>query len=374
MGAGASAREGLLVMAAPDNLRVLPARPAFAGVPADAAETPIGRLSGRRALLPVAAAVLLVGSLVLLAPALADLPEAASRLGDGDGRWLALALGLEVASFAGYVLLFRGVFRDAGPRIDLRTSTEITLAGTAATRLLASGGAGGVALTAWALRRSGLERRVVGQRMVAFMVLLYGVYMAALVVGGLGLALGLVPGSAPFAVTIPPAALGAVVIVVALSSQRVRSGRLAPVGDGVRQAVGLLRRRDPALGGALLWWGADIAVLAACFAAFGDVPPAAVVVVAYFTGMLANMLPLPGGVGGVDGGMVGAFVLFGVDPATAIVAVLAYRGFSFWLPIAPGAAAFVSLRKRVGRWTAQDALTPPVTLPVTRREPVAAAA
>jgi uncharacterized membrane protein YbhN (UPF0104 family) len=363
-------------MAPPANLRILPARPALAGVPAEA-DAPIGRMSGRRALLPVAAAVFLVGSLVLLAPALADLPEAARRLGDGDGRWLALALALEVASFAGYVLLFRGVFADARARIDVRTSIEITLAGTAATRLLASGGAGGVALTAWALRRSGLERRDVAQRMVTFMVLLYGVYMAAMVIGGLGLALGLVPGSAPFAVTVPPAALGAVVIVTALASQRVRSGRLAPVGDGVRRAVALLRRGHPALGGALLWWGADIAVLAACFAAFGDVPPAAVIVVAYFTGMLANMLPLPGGIGGVDGGMVGAFVLFGVDPATAIVAVLAYRGFSFWLPIAPGAAAFVGLRRRVASWAARDAaIAPvaPVALPVERRERLAVAA
>jgi uncharacterized membrane protein YbhN (UPF0104 family) len=357
------------------NLRVLPAaRPACVAVPAAVADEPPARLSGRRVLVPVAAAVLLLGSLVLLAPALADLPDAARRLGHGDGRWLAAALALEVVSFAGYVLLFRAVFADAGPRIDLRTSAQIALAGTAATRLLASAGAGGVALTAWALRRSGLERRDVATRMVAFMVLLYGVYMAALVGGGLGLALGLLPGTAPFAVTVPPAALGAVVIVTALASQRVRSGRLAPVGDGVRQALALLRRRDSGLGGALLWWGADIAVLAACFAAFGDVPPAAVVVVAYFTGMLANMLPLPGGLGGVDGGMVGAFVVFGVDPAAALVAVLAYRGFSFWLPIAPGAVAFVALRRRVTAWTAQDSAGAPATLRGERGEDLAAAA
>jgi hypothetical protein len=60
-------------------------------------------------------------------------------------------------------------------------------------------------------------------------------------------------------------------------------------------------------------------------------------------------------VGGVDGGMIGAFVAFGVDPAAAIVAVLAYRFFAFWLPIAPGALAFGTLRRTVAGWEAEDA-------------------
>ena len=86
-----------------------------------------------------------------------------------------------------------------------------------------------------------------------------------------------------------------------------------------------------------MWWGFDIAVLWACFKAFGEAPSFAVITVAYFVGMLANTLPLPGGVGGVDGGMVGALIAFGVEPELALIAVLAYRGFAFWLPIVPGA-------------------------------------
>ena len=85
-----------------------------------------------------------------------------------------------------------------------------------------------------------------------------------------------------------------------------------------------------------MWWAFDIACLWACFKAFGDSPAVGVLVIGYFVGMLANTLPLPGGVGGVDGGMIGMFVAFGVNPATAIVAVLAYRFFAFWLPIGPG--------------------------------------
>jgi hypothetical protein len=103
-----------------------------------------------------------------------------------------------------------------------------------------------------------------------------------------------------------------------------------------------------------MWWAFDIAVLWACFRAFGAAPPIAVVVVAYFVGTLANTLPLPGGIGGVEGGIIGTLVAFGVDPALALIAVLAYRAFAFWLPIIPGAVAFFTLRRTVARWEAED--------------------
>ena len=104
-----------------------------------------------------------------------------------------------------------------------------------------------------------------------------------------------------------------------------------------------------------MWWAFDIACLWACFNAFGESPAVGVLVIGYFVGMLANTLPLPGGVGGVDGGMIGMFVAFGVNPASAIVAVLAYRFFAFWLPIAPGAVSYATLRRTISRWEAEDA-------------------
>ena len=66
--------------------------------------------------------------------------------------------------------------------------------------------------------------------------------------------------------------------------------------------------------------------------------------------MLGNLLPLPGGIGGVDGGMIGAFAAFNVDTGLAVVAVLAYRAFTFWLPTIPGVIAYLQLRKTVERW------------------------
>ena len=346
-----------------------------------AAEALPVRISRRRALVLVAAGGALVASLVLVLPSFADLPGTWERLTHGDARWLVLALGLEAVSFLGHIILFRAVGDDGRGRVGLRASTEITLAGHAATRLFASGGAGGVALTAWALRRSGMERGDVAARMTTFLVLLYAVYMAALVLGGVGLFAGVLPGTAPLALTLVPAAFGAAVIAVALAlprladvleraQERGRSiGRIAPaargVGDGVRDAVRMARRLDAGLIGALLWWAGDVAVLWACFEAFGDSPALAVIVMAYFVGMLANTLPLPGGIGGVDGGMVAALVAFGTDPGLAVVAVLAYRGFAFWLPILPGAAAWITLRRTVAGW--QRAAQPFVYQPPPRR-------
>jgi uncharacterized protein (TIRG00374 family) len=129
----------------------------------------------------------------------------------------------------------------------------------------------------------------------------------------------------------------------------------ATAATGVRTAISLARKRDPYLLGAVAWWGFDISVLWACFHAFGDAPPQAVIVMAYFVGMLGNTLPLPGGIGGVDGGMIGAFTAFGVPVEISVVSVLAYRGIAFWLPTLPGAVAYLQLRRTVHRWEAGGA-------------------
>ena len=325
---------------------------------------PLGRVSPRQVAVFVIASAAMVGGLVVLAPALADLPDVWTKLADGHLGWLAFALVLESLSFVGHAILFRAVSVEGGggSRVGLRASTEITLAGHAATRLFASAGAGGIALTAGALRKSGMESRGVAARMTTLLVLLYGVYMGALLLGGLGLYTGVIPGGGSFALTVVPAIFGGLVIATVASAQLVRPGEsrlrrwLSPVGDGVREARRLIFRGNAGLLGALMWWGFDIACLGACFEAFGgDSPAIGILVVAYFVGTLANTLPLPGGIGGVEGGMIGALVAFGVDPALALIAVLAYRGFAFWLPIVPGVIAFLTLRRTVANWEAEDA-------------------
>ena len=343
-----------------------------------AAEPPRLRFTAGQIAASVAFVVSVAAFLYFVLPKLLGLQETWNRLQEGNLWWLALAAVLTILSFAAYVWLFRAVFVEANSRIGWGESYEITMASLAATRVFAAGGAGGVALTAWALRRSGMGPRTVAARIIAFLVLLYGVYMATLVIDGLGLYVGVFPGRAPFAITVVPAIFGAGVIGVFLAMAFIprdlerlvarwttaehRGGRIArrlaafptTAATGVRTALGLVRKNDPALLGTVAWWALNIAMLWACFHAFGTPPPQAVIVMAYFVGMLGNLLPVPGGVGGVDGGMIGAFTAFGVGVELSVVSVLAYRAFAFWLPTLPGAVAYFQLRRTMHRWRATD--------------------
>jgi uncharacterized membrane protein YbhN (UPF0104 family) len=316
---------------------------------------------------------LVVGLYVGL-PRLAGLEDTWGRISHGDPWWLAAAVVLECGSYLGYMVLFRGIFTGRGLQLSWRASYEITMAGVAATRVFAAAGAGGIALTAWALTRAGMGRRELVQGLTTFYAALYSVFMAALIICGIGLRTGILPGNAPFGLTIVPAAFAGICVAVCLSAaalppdldRRLRArlkdrpwvarvvtavaAGVAAVAQGVRGALAMLRARDPALLGAVAWWGFDIAVLWACFHAFGGAPTVPILVMAYFTGMLGNLLPLPGGIGGVEGGMIGALIAFDVPGGLAVVAVLSYRAFAFWLPTVPGLIAYIGLRRTVKDW------------------------
>ena len=317
--------------------------------------------------------LLVVVGIYVLLPKIIEDQDATARLSDAKVAWIVVAVAFAFAMFGAYVALFKGV---VGQRVELRwkDSYDITMAGLAATRLFSAGGAGGIVLTYWALRKAGMPRRETASRMVAFLVLLYAVYMFTLLINGILMATGVFDVPAPPGLTIVPAAIAGGVILVFLlmalvpgdlerrfsqASQRKFWGRtmrrLATVPStaavGTREAMAFVR--DPergalALVGAIGFWAAQIGILWASFKAFGVEVPLAVVVQAFFLGMFANLIPLPGGVGGVDAGLLGAFALFGVHGIFA--AVLLYRILAFWLPIPPGIVAFLQLRKTVQRW------------------------
>jgi putative heme transporter len=313
------------------------------------------------------------GFIQFVVPQLSALGPTLHRLRAADPKWLGLGIVLEALSLAGYVALFRTVVSCHGVRIGWNASYQITMAGVVATKLFAAAGAGGVALTVWALRASGLSARAVARRVLTFEFFLYGVYAGTLVIVGIGLRTGLLSGSAPWTLTIAPAVLALTAIGLLLCmrwlpndfERRVKPltdarrgrrllARLSSAPWAVHDALGicfsLVRERKPGLIGAVAYWGFDIATLWACFHAFGSPPPIAVIVMAYFVGALANTLPLPGGLGGVEAGMIGAFLAFGTHASLAILAVLSYRLISFWLPTIPGAAAYLQLRHTVGVW------------------------
>ena len=122
------------------------------------------------------------------------------------------------------------------------------------------------------------------------------------------------------------------------------------LGDGVSDALELIRKHDWRLLGAVAYWLLDNLVLYACLAAFGHDPSVWVVAMAYLVGMLANSIPVPGGLIAVEGGLVGMLLLFGVHPASqVVVAVVIYRAISLWVPAVIGSLAFLSLRREIGK-------------------------
>jgi uncharacterized protein (TIRG00374 family) len=343
-------------------------------------------LADRRKLLTGALLVgLVVVGIYIVFPKLVGLDDAVKKLDDASLTWVVVAILFNVAAFAAYVALFRGVLggtRDdvVHRRLNLRASYQITMAGLAATRIFSAAGAGGIVLTYWALRKAGMERRRSACRMVAFLVLTYAVYTGALVVFGVLLRTGVFPGDDPVGGTIVPAAVSccviAVFVLIALIPQDIERRiqkfaggyrrtryltRLAKgpatLASGVRTAIAYVRhpsRGALAVVGAVGFWAANIGVLWASFEAFGGDVPFAVLVQGFFVGMAANLIPSPaGGVGSVDAGMIGAFVLFGIDESTVFPAVLTYRVIAFWLPIPPGIVAFFGLRKTVAGWEAE---------------------
>jgi uncharacterized protein (TIRG00374 family) len=331
----------------------------------------------RRRLVQSALAVLaLVFAIYFLLPQLVGVEDGLRRMGRGDATWIVVALLCGVLMFFSYVALFRGVVGERTLRLRWSESYQITMAGLAATRIFSAGGAGGLVLTYWALRKAGMPRRQSAARMVAFLVLLYAVYMFTLIIDGILLRTGVLAGNAPVGLTIVPAAIAGGVVVIFLllalvpedierrlarTSPDTRWGRIAvrlasvpaTAATGTRMAMDFVRspsRGGLAVLGAIGFWAANIAILWAAFKAFDVDVPGAVVVQGFFVGMFANLIPSPSGVGPVDAGMIGTFVLFGLPSSAVIAAVLCYRLIAFWLPIPPGVVAFFQLRKTVQRW------------------------
>lgn len=320
--------------------------------------------------------LLLVGGIYFLLPKLVGIQGTINKLGDAAPIWLAVALAMDVGAYLSYVALFRGVV-GRGLNLTFREAYEITMAGLAASLLFSAGGAGGVVLNYWAVRKAGMETRRAACRLVAFLVLLYGVYVLTVIVNGILLRIGLFHGPHPVGLTIVPGGIAAAVILIFLlialipddlqrhfagSPQTSRLGRFAhrfatvpaTLARGTRTALDLVRnprRGGLAIAGAVGYWAANVGILWASFHGYGVSVPLGVVVQGFFIGLAANLIPFaPAGVGAVDAGMIGVFVLFGFPGSDVFAAVLTYRLFAFWLPIPPGIVAFFQLRRTVARW------------------------
>ncbi|MDX6664286.1 MAG: putative heme transporter [Solirubrobacteraceae bacterium] len=310
----------------------------------------------RRRALGVTGAFLLIALVAAFAPGLG---EVRSRLADAQAGWLVAAVVLELLSCLAYVLMFKPVFCT---HMSWRSAYELGMSELAVGSLMPASGAGGLAFGVWALRRGGMPGRDITRGTVAFAVLKSAANFVAVVVVGLAMWLGVGPHRSPL-LTLLPAAL-ALLAMVAVAAIPIRAARrperadepsgarrwLARAGraldTGVQEAGRVLRRRDwRVIAGSLGYWAFDNAVLYATLRAVGASPAITLVLMGYLIGQLGGLLPIPGGIGGIDGGLLGTLVVYGLPVAATAAAILAYRLILFWLPLILGGAAFVSLRK-----------------------------
>lgn len=318
----------------------------------------------------------LIGLVVLVAlVAISTLPglsEVRERFTNARPAWLLVALGLKLGSVLAYVVAFRGVFC---PRLGWRLSFQIATSEQAANVLLPTGGTGGLALGAWALQRGGMETGHIARRTVAFFLLTSLVSFAAVILAGVALAFG-IAGSASPGLALAPAALAVLIVLAVILLPRVlprgarrRHGRLrgamsvavAALGDGIDDARALVMAGDPlVIGGAVGYMALDVAALGAAFHAFGAAPSTGVLVLAYTVGQLGGLIPIPGGIGGVDGGLIAAFVIYGTSAPDATAAVLAYRTVQLGVPAIVGTVAFVRLQRTLARSSDPAALCAPM--------------
>lgn len=317
-----------------------------------------------RGLISLAILVAIVAGLLVAVPGLHGVAE---RVGNMNAGWLALAVLLEILSCVGYVIVFLQVF----DRAPIRFGARVALSELAFGAAVSLGGAGSVAVGAWMLVDRGGDPVRIAQRSVVLFLLTSGVNVLTLVLAGLGLFTGILPGPANPLLSILPAGLGTATLVGFLLlprfSERLAAHRepgrtrslLIETATSIRQTEQLIIHPDWRILGAFGYLWFDIGVLAACFAAAGAVPPIAPLVLAYQIGYLSNIIPVPGSIGILDGSLVGMLVLYGASATMSTAATVVYHAIALWIPAMWGTGAFIVLRRTRGR---------PITLRPPRAE------
>ena len=324
----------------------------------------------RRGLQALAALAVLV-AIVLLAPGLGDVRDA---LGDADPGWLGVAAALEGLSFLSYVVMFGPIFCTGLP---WRRSWQIGGSELAMGSLVPASGAGGLALGAWILHSGGMDGPRIARRSVAFFLIKSGVNFVAVAVLGIVMALGVGPEQSFWLTAFPAAiatlAIGAVVAVSRLGpgqpaepdasrTQRLVAATRLALTDGSSESILILRSGNAkVIAGSIGYWAFDNAVLWATFHAVGASPPLTVILMGYLIGQLGGLLPIPGGIGGIDGGLIGTLIVYGAPAAATTAAVLGYRVILFWLPLIVGAIAFVQLRRDMPEGNELAACSPAIS-------------
>ncbi|HTW12394.1 MAG TPA: lysylphosphatidylglycerol synthase transmembrane domain-containing protein [Solirubrobacteraceae bacterium] len=300
-------------------------------------------------LISLAVLLLLAVGLLLAVPGLHHVGHEIDHMGGG---WLALAIGLEILSCVGYIVAFLQVFE----RAPIRFGARVALTELAFGAAVSLGGAGSIAVGAWLLIERGIKPSRVAERSAVLFLLTSGVNLITLAIAGLGVWVGILPGKRDDLLSLAPGAVGVLVflafLAMPLATDRLTDNRSGKIYDWLRVTSETIRatervmfRWDWRIVGALGYLWFDIAVLWVCFHALGHAPPIATVVLAYQIGYLSNLIPVPGGIGILDGSFVGMFVLYGVNATMATSATIVYHAISLWIPAMWGTGAYLALRR-----------------------------
>lgn len=300
----------------------------------------------RRLLTPAVLSAAL-GSVLLAVPPLRGV---ARQIAHFRPECLLAGIVLELASCLGFVVIFR-LFFDEVPA-GLARELAWTEQGSGA--LLPGGGVGALAIGGVLLRRAGMSRRTIIDRSSALFFLTSAVNIAALVGAGVMVYARGTTGTSHLVRAGVPVLGGvlATTLVLALppllgrSSGRGWPGWLVDIAGGITRARRSLLRPSWRVLGAGGYLGFDIAALGATFAATGHPLPVASLVLGYLIGYLANLIPVPGGFGVLEGGLTGALIAYGAPATQATAAVIVYHAIAFWIPSLGGLLGYALLRRR----------------------------
>jgi uncharacterized membrane protein YbhN (UPF0104 family) len=314
---------------------------------------PVDASKARRSLRNGFITLVLGGALAIgLLLAVPGLKGVARTVSNMKPQWVVVAVLFEVLSCASYVVAFLQVFERAPVRVGARVALSEEAFGAA----VSLGGVGSIAVGGWLMVERGAPARRIAERSAVLFLYTSAINVITLILAGVGLFLGL-PGPSNPLLSILPATVGAVVMVLFLLLPRyvdrivrqIEPGRLeaflTETAASVRDTKRLVFHPDWPILGAIGYLWFDIAVLFACFAAAGHTPPLAPVVLAYQIGYLSNFIPVPGGIGVLDGSMIGMLVLYGAGGTVATAATLVYHAIALWVPAIWGTIAFVLLQK-----------------------------
>jgi uncharacterized membrane protein YbhN (UPF0104 family) len=298
-------------------------------------------------------------ALLLLGIGLAvpDLRGVLSTASHASVSWLALGIALEVGSCLGYVLVVRLVLH-RGPPSEIR---RLAWAEQAFGAVVGIGGAGGLAVGAWAMRAWGASWSRVANRSGVIFLLTSAVNAAVLGIAGLGVWLGIGSHRTGLLYGLLPGAIALGGLALFLSFPRVKEpseGRararrlrltLHGLGVWVRDTESVAFKPNWRLIGPPAYLLCDIAVLWACLRAVGVNPPILALVLGYQIGYLANVIPVPGGIGVLEGGLLAALVLYHLPVTQTAAAVILYHAIALWVPTIGGTIGFARLRRSIAQ-------------------------